>query len=74
MRRRGVEVGKLEPPLSSSTETLLPLGTCLCFLGDECRIRGCGALGLTTSISRELIKLVRKLDAETKRRFRSGER
>jgi len=46
MRRRGVEVGKLEPPRSSSTETLLPLGTCLCFLGDECRIRGCGALWL----------------------------
>jgi hypothetical protein len=47
------EVGKVEFPRSSSTETLLPLGTYLCFLGNECRIRGC---------SREVIKLVRKLD------------
>jgi hypothetical protein len=29
---------------------------------------------LTPCISREVMKLVRKLDAETKRRFRSGGR
>ena len=33
-----------------------------------------GKFRLTPSISREVIKLVRKLDVETKRRLRSGER
>jgi len=43
------EVGKVEFPRSSSTETLLPLGTYLCFLGDECRIRGCDAKSSNSS-------------------------
>jgi hypothetical protein len=45
-RREGSGKQVPSPRENSSTETLLPLGTYPCFLCDECRIRGCGALGL----------------------------
>jgi len=45
-RREGPGKQVRTPRENSSTETLLPLGTYPYFLCDECRIRGCGALGL----------------------------